>query len=370
MEAAREAGLDINLRVHVYGFDGIRRMVEAGLGIAILPQGAVLPYLSSRNITAMTLDEPWADRTLYVGYREYRGCRWWHGIWWKCSRRSLESFRMGAFPSAIAADEAPLRQSTVAYAIDLADGPGPKSTAEMYASAEEGISCSSCLLLAQAWHRPNQRNDIVNLYELLERQAERRPIKVGLIGAGKFGAMYLHQVPRTPGVHLVGIADLSPSRAIENLQRVGWAEERYGAASLDDAIRNGTTFVSENWEALVKHPGIDVIVECTGNPVAAVEHCLAAFSAGKPIINVTVEADAFCGPMLAHKARQAGVIYSLAYGDQPALACELVDWARACGFPVVAAGRGHKWLPQYRESTPETVWDHWGLTASRLRAVA
>lgn len=206
----------------------------------------------------------------------------------------------------------------------------------------------------------------MNLYtKLLERQAQRRPIKVGLIGAGKFGAMYLHQVPRTPGVHLVGIADLSPSRAMENLQRVGWAEERFAAASLDDAIRNGTTSVSEDWQALVKHPGIDVIVECTGNPVAAVEHCLAAFAAGKPIINVTVEADAFCGPMLAHKARQAGVIYSLAYGDQPALACELVDWARASGFPVVAAGRGHKWLPQYRESTPETVWDHWGLTAEQ-----
>ena len=122
---------------------------------------------------------------------------------------------------------------------------------------------------------------------------------------------------------------------------------------------------TDNWEALVKFHGIDVIAECTGNPVAAVEHCLAAFSARKPIINVTVEADAFCGPILAHKARQAGVIYSLAYGDQPALACDLVDWARACGFPVVAAGRGHKWLPQYRELTPETVWDHWGLTAEQ-----
>jgi predicted homoserine dehydrogenase-like protein len=206
----------------------------------------------------------------------------------------------------------------------------------------------------------------VNLYaKLLEREAERRPIKVGLIGAGKFGAMYLHQVLRTPGVHLVGIADLSPSRAIENLKRVGWTEERYGAASLDDAVENGTTFLTDNWEALVKYHGIDVIAECTGNPVAAVEHCLMAFSAGKPIINVTVEADAFCGPILAHKAKQAGVIYSLAYGDQPALACDLVDWARACGFPVVAAGRGHKWLPQYRESTPETVWDHWGLTAEQ-----
>lgn len=206
----------------------------------------------------------------------------------------------------------------------------------------------------------------MNLYaKLLERQANGNPIRIGLIGAGKFGAMYLHQVLRTPGVHLVGIADLSPSRARENLNRVGWRPEQSGAASPEDALKNGTTFLTDDWEALVKCEGIEVIAECTGNPVAAAEHCLGAFAAGKAVINVTVEADALCGPILAQKARQAGVIYSLAYGDQPALACDLVDWARACGFPVVAAGRGHKWLPQYRESTPETVWDHWGLTAEQ-----
>lgn len=206
----------------------------------------------------------------------------------------------------------------------------------------------------------------MNLYnKLQEREAEGRPITVGLIGAGKFGTMYIHQAGRTPGVHLVGIADLSPARAIENLKRVGWPEEKYGATSLDNAIEHRTTFLTDDWQALVNHPKIDIIAECTGNPIAAVEHCLAAFKAGKPVINVTVEADAFCGPILAHKAREAGVLYSLAYGDQPALACDLVDWARACGFSVVAAGRGHKWLPKYRQSTPETVWDHWGLSAEQ-----
>jgi predicted homoserine dehydrogenase-like protein len=77
---------------------------------------------------------------------------------------------------------------------------------------------------------------------------------------------------------------------------------------------------------------------------------------------VTVEADAFCGPLLARRAAQAGVVYSLAYGDQPAMICDLVDWARTCGFPVVAAGRGHKWLPHFCNSTPETVWGYYGLT--------
>lgn len=198
--------------------------------------------------------------------------------------------------------------------------------------------------------------------KLQQRQSEGRPVRIGLIGAGKFGSMYLAQVPRTPGVHLMGIADLSPDGARRNLARVGWSPERCAAASLEAALKDGNTHIGDDWQALVKHPAIDVIVECTGHPIAAVDHCLAAFAAGKHVVNVTVEADAFCGPLLARRAAEAGVIYSLAFGDQPALICDLVDWARTCGFPVVAAGRGHKWLPHFCESTPETVWGFYGLT--------
>jgi predicted homoserine dehydrogenase-like protein len=198
--------------------------------------------------------------------------------------------------------------------------------------------------------------------KLQQRAAEARPVRVGLIGAGKFGSMYLAQVPRTPGVHLAGIADLDPEAACRNLARVGWPAERVQAPSLDAALADGRTHVGDDWQALVRHPAIDVVVECTGHPIAAVDHCLEAFANGKHVVNVTVEADAFCGPLLAKRAAQAGVIYSLAFGDQPALICDLVDWARSCGFPVVAAGRGHKWLPHFAQSTPETVWRHWGLT--------
>jgi len=208
----------------------------------------------------------------------------------------------------------------------------------------------------------------MSLYaQLQRREAEGRPIRIGLIGAGKFGSMYLAQVPRTPGVHLVAIADLAPDAARRNLARVGWETARTDAASLDDALRRGSTHVGDDWRALVSHPSIDVVVECTGHPIAAVEHCLAAFGHGKHVVNVTVEADAFCGPLLAQRAREAGVVYSLAFGDQPALICDLVDWARTCGFPVTAAGRGHKWLPHFCESTPETVWGHYGLTIEQAR---
>ena len=197
----------------------------------------------------------------------------------------------------------------------------------------------------------------MNLYsKLKEREEQRKPLRIGLIGAGKFAAMYLAQVPRTPGVRLVAIADLAPANARTNLERVGWSPSAIAGTS-----------ITEDWQKLVSDPEIDIVIEATGNPIAAVEHILAAFKHGKHVINVTVEADAFCGPMLAQRAREAGVVYSLAYGDQPALICDLVDWARAAGFPVVAAGRGHKWLPHYAQSTPETVWGYYGLTPEEAK---
>ncbi len=208
----------------------------------------------------------------------------------------------------------------------------------------------------------------MNLYaKLREREARGQPLRIGLIGAGKFGAMYLAQVPKTPGVHLVGIADLSPESARGNLQRVGWKSEQYAAVTLDAALKSGATHLSDDWEKLVSHPGIDIIVEATGHPLAAVDHALAAFRNKKHVVMVTVEADAFCGPLLARRAQEAGVVYSLAYGDQPALICDLVDWARAAGFDVVAAGRGHKWLPHFAQSTPDTVWGYYGLTPEQAK---
>jgi predicted homoserine dehydrogenase-like protein len=195
----------------------------------------------------------------------------------------------------------------------------------------------------------------MNLFSKLQERQEN-PLRIGLIGAGKFAAMYLAQVPRTPGVRLVGIADLSPANAKANLERVGWPSELVQK-----------TPISDDWRKLVARPDVDIVIEATGNPPAAVEHALEAFRNGKHVVMVTVEADAFCGPILARKAAEAGVVYSLAYGDQPALICDLVDWARAAGFPVVAAGRGHKWLPHFSQSTPETVWGYYGLTPEQAR---
>ena len=192
----------------------------------------------------------------------------------------------------------------------------------------------------------------MNLYRLLQKRlAEGRPVRVGLIGARKFGSMFLSQVPTTPGLEVAAIADLFPDRARAACARVGWTEDRIAATRFtDDAA------------AMMAFPDVEVIVEATGHAPAGIAHARRAIAEGKHIVMVNVEADVLAGPLLARDAARAGVVYSLAYGDQPALICEMVDWARACGFRVIAAGKGTKYLPEYHASTPDTVWGFYGLT--------
>jgi predicted homoserine dehydrogenase-like protein len=203
----------------------------------------------------------------------------------------------------------------------------------------------------------------MNLHALLaQRAAQCAPLRIALIGAGKFGSMFLSQARRTPGLHVTAIADLSPQRARESLARVGWPDEACAARSPAEAQRRGTTWLTEDALLAIACDEVDIVVDATGNPAAGIRHALACCEHGKHIVMVNVEADALAGPLLARRARQAGVVYSLAYGDQPALICELVDWARTAGFEVIAAGKGTKYLPAYHDSTPDTVWGHYGFT--------
>ncbi|MFK7992942.1 MAG: NAD(P)H-dependent oxidoreductase [Granulosicoccus sp.] len=193
--------------------------------------------------------------------------------------------------------------------------------------------------------------------ELALRAKNDTPVKVGLIGAGKFGSMFLSQVPTTPGLTVACIADLDPDRARKTCRDVGWPADLIDkTAFTDDAVQ------------MMRNGGIDVIVEATGNPVVGVGHARESIAQGIHIVMVNVEADILAGVGLAEEARKAGVVYSMAYGDQPALTCELVEWARASGFDVIAAGKGTKYLPSYHASTPDTVWDHYGLTAEQASA--
>jgi len=193
--------------------------------------------------------------------------------------------------------------------------------------------------------------------ELAARAAASKPVRVGLIGAGKFGSMFLSQVPTTQGLVVAQIADLNPAKAKAACRGVGW----------DSELIQQTTF-TDDAAKMMQSGGIDVIIEATGNPVVGFHHAREAIRNGLHIVMVNVEADVLVGGLLAEEARRAGVVYSMAYGDQPALTCELVEWARATGFEVIAAGKGTKFLPSYHGSTPDTVWEHYGLTSEEAAA--
>jgi predicted homoserine dehydrogenase-like protein len=198
----------------------------------------------------------------------------------------------------------------------------------------------------------------MNLHHLLQdAKASGRTVRAGLIGAGKFGSMFLSQAPFTDGLQVPAIADLNPDRARTACRAVGWDEDRIAA----------TAFVEDGAE-LAGRNDVDVVIDATGSPAAGIRHARAAFAAGKHVVMVNVEADVLAGPLLAEEARSAGVVYSMAYGDQPALVSEMVDWARACGFRVTAAGKGTKYLPAYHHVTPAGVWGHYGLTAEEAKA--
>jgi predicted homoserine dehydrogenase-like protein len=188
------------------------------------------------------------------------------------------------------------------------------------------------------------------LRRLEERAGDGRPIGVAVVGGGVFASLYLAQALRTPGIRIVGVADLAPARVRERLAGAGWPEAALSATVLTDDVAG-----------LIARPDVEVVIEATGDAPAGVEHALIAIEHGRHVVMVNVEADALVGTLLARRAQAAGVVYTLAYGDQPALICELVEWARLSGFDVVCAGKGTKYLPIYHEVTPATVWDHYGL---------
>jgi len=145
----------------------------------------------------------------------------------------------------------------------------------------------------------------VNLHRmLLERKAAGKPVTIGLIGAGKFGTMFLSQVRVTDGMHVVAIADLNVKRAHSQLETACWPKEQYQATSMDDALKHGSTFITDNADLLVDHPAVEVIIEATGDPRNGIKYALKSIAHHKHIIMVNVEADVVAGPLLARKARK------------------------------------------------------------------
>ena len=210
----------------------------------------------------------------------------------------------------------------------------------------------------------------MNLFRLLQkRAAEGNRVKVGVIGAGKFSSMFLAQARLISGIQVFGIAELYPPKALDSLKRTGWsadvAELAEKTDQINDTAARGKVAVTEDATQLIQ-ADCDVIMEITGNPEVGTDHAVLSIDSGKHVVMVNVEADCLLGPALARRAEKQGVIYSMAYGDQPALIAEQLDWAQTVGFDVVCTGKGTRYQPEYRYSTPETVWEYYGFSKERV----
>ena len=198
---------------------------------------------------------------------------------------------------------------------------------------------------------------------------EGRPIRVSIVGCGRFGSMMIAQIKRSPGMTVAVACDLDRRRAEAALRSAGYdADGPAGPGSparVNDAIRQGKPAPTESAEIAIQAE-VDVVVEATGDPDSGAQHAHQAIGAGKHVVMVNVEADALVGPILNQTADEAGVVYTLAYGDQPAVIEGLYDWAAGLGFEVVAAGKGTKYLPEYRQGTPDDALERYGYSPEEV----
>ena len=184
-----------------------------------------------------------------------------------------------------------------------------------------------------------------SLAEALDaRERQGRPVRVGLVGAGQMGTDILVQTGLMRGIEVVAAADAIPENVATAATTASVPlrplETVDDAASAARAIARGRLAVCRSHRDVCLAEGVDVVIDATGNPNVGAEVALTAFAARKHMVMMNVEADVTIGALLSAKAREAGVVYTLGAGDEPSSTMELVNFLRALGYPIVAAGKG------------------------------
>ena len=206
--------------------------------------------------------------------------------------------------------------------------------------------------------------------ELERRAAEDRPVRVGLVGAGRFGTTVAAQVGRMRGLRLAAVADVRLANAQAALGAAGWAEDDVqtaaGPGDTRDRVHAGVPVMVEDAAVLAAAP-LDVLVEATGRPEVSARVIPAALESGIHVVNVTVESDVLIGALFRRGADAAGVVYTLADGDQPGCTKRLYDWAIGLGYRVIAAGRGTRRHAGDRTGTPDEAFARFDYSAELVR---
>ncbi len=181
-------------------------------------------------------------------------------------------------------------------------------------------------------------------------------IKIAIIGCGKFISMFMSQIRYLKKIQICNIVDNNLKRAKKNCIRSGVPKKIFE-----------TIHFSSQIDDILNNRDIDIVIEATGNCVAGIINGINVIQSKKNLIMVTVEADVVSGKYLSDLAKKNNVIYSMAYGDQPSLILEKIDWATTNGFHVTCAGKGTKYHPTFEYSTPETVWENYGISLEEAK---
>ena len=202
--------------------------------------------------------------------------------------------------------------------------------------------------------------------QLAERAAENNPIRVGIIGAGKFGAGLVAQISQMQGMVASAIADINPKHAIDAYTVSNIPPDAIShvqnVSEMNDTIRSGKRAITEEGLHIIQSDLIDVVVEATGIPEVGAQMAYHTLMHGKHLVMVNVETDVTVGPFLRRLADNAGVVYTLVDGDQPGVTMNIVEWSKTLGFEIVAAGRGTVFYDDDRIGIPDTVPQRFGFS--------
>ena len=195
-----------------------------------------------------------------------------------------------------------------------------------------------------------------SVYSMLQvREAERHPIRVGVVGAGATGrAIALQLGTPVPGIRLAGMANRTPSHAERAFKEAGIQEWEVASTASDAEakITKGIPIITDDPSVLTRCNAIDVIVEVTGSVDFAASVVLDAIGHSKPVVLVNAEIDSLIGPILKAKADEAGVVITHTDGDEPGVAMTLFRYVQTVGLRPVAAGNIKGMVDYYR--TPDT----------------
>lgn len=195
-------------------------------------------------------------------------------------------------------------------------------------------------------------------HELLKRQAENRPIRVGASAVDWMGSGFVHAMQGVPGMRLDLVADENTGAACEALIGAGVPAEQivetHDPGEATDAIRAGKRVITGDYTLAAKVEPLDIVADATWSPAIGADTALAGIQNGKDVVLINIEADVTVGRILKQKAAEAGVLYTVSSGDEPGCLMELYDFVTSLGYEVMAIGKG-KNNPLNPSATPDDV---------------